>query len=76
MNSETMASTAHMAGITYVLNTVHSFCVLNQGVWIIESGASEHTCSEQSLLQKLSVLKYPILVSLPNGTQVMVTQKG
>ncbi|KAJ8435622.1 hypothetical protein Cgig2_012276 [Carnegiea gigantea] len=39
MNSETMASAAHMAGITYALNTVHSFCVLNQGVWIIDSGA-------------------------------------
>jgi len=68
MNYETVASTAHMAGVTYALNIVNSFCVLNQGVWIIDNGASEHMCSEQSLLQKLSMLKYPILVSLPNGT--------
>ena len=73
MNSEIVASAAHMEGITYALNTVHSFCVLNKGMWIIDSGASEHTCSEQSLLQKLSLLKYPVLVNLPNGTQVKVT---
>ena len=57
-------------------NVIHSFCALSQGMWILDSGASEHMCSNQSLLQNISVLNSPILVSLPNGTQVKVTQKG
>jgi len=71
-----MASAAHMTGITYALNAIHSFCVLSQGMWILDNAASEHMCSDQSLLQNISILDSLILVSLPNGTQVKVTQKG
>jgi len=75
---EATASTAsvHMAGISYALNNTYSFCVMNQGTWILDSGASEHMSSDSTALHDLSPLNCPIMINLPDGTKVKVTHKG
>ena len=73
---EASASVAYMAGITQVLNTTHCLCALGSDVWILDSGASEHMCSDKVALHDLCPLRQPILVNLPDGTQVQVTQHG
>ena len=73
---EASASVAYMAGITQVLNNTHCLCALGGDVWILDSGASEHMCSEKGALHDLCLLRQPILVNLPNGTQVKVTHHG
>ena len=60
----------------YKRQAIHSFCALTRGMWILDSGASEHMSSECSLLHDLSLLDYPMMISLPDGTQVKVTHKG
>ena len=42
----------------------------------MDSGVSEHMSSDQRALQDLTLLNCPILVNLPDGTQVKVTYKG
>jgi len=69
-------TSVHMAGITYAFIAIHSFCVLSWGVWILDSGASEHMSSEPAFLHDLSLLEHPMMINLPNGTQVKVTHKG
>jgi len=58
-----------MAGITQVLSNTHCLCALENDVWILDSGASEHMCSEKLVLHDLCPLREPILVNLPNGSQ-------
>jgi len=65
-----------MAGMTYAFNAIHSFCVLSRGVWILDSGASEHMSSDSTCLHDLSLLDHPMMINLPNGTQVKVKHKG
>jgi len=65
-----------MAGITFAFNAIHTFCALSQGVWILDSGASEHMSSEPDFLHDLSLLEHPMMINLPNGAQVKVTHKG
>ena len=64
---EASASVAYMAGITQVLSNTHCLCALGSDVWILDSGASEHMCSEKGALHDLCPLRQPILVNLPNG---------
>jgi len=73
---EASASAIHMVGITHVLNAINSFCSIHKGLWILDSRASEHMSSELTVLHGLTPLTSRILVNLPNGTQVKVTQKG
>jgi len=73
---EVNASAAYMAGITRVLNSIHCLCALGNDAWILDSGASEHMCSDQAVLHDLASLRQPILVNLPNGSQVKVTKHG
>ncbi|KAH0738712.1 hypothetical protein KY290_037417 [Solanum tuberosum] len=44
--------------------------------WILDSGASNHMTFNISLLHNVTTLPYPILVDLPNGYKVKVTQIG
>jgi len=69
--SEVVASAApvHMVGISYALNAIHSFCVLSQGVWILDSGASEHMSLDSTFLHDLSPLDHPMVINLPDGSQ-------
>ena len=43
-------------------------------MWILNSGASEHTNLEPTFLHDLSQLK-SMMINLPNGSQVKVTPK-
>jgi len=65
-----------MAGITCALNVVAPLFVLNQRIWILDHGVTEHMRSKHTYLHDLSLLNFPILVSPPNGSQVKVTHKG
>jgi len=73
---ESTGSAAHMAGTMYALSAVNCFCSLSHGSWILDSGASDHICSDKTFLHDLSVLSVPVMVKLPNGTHVQVTQQG
>ncbi|OIT33989.1 hypothetical protein A4A49_65963, partial [Nicotiana attenuata] len=44
--------------------------------WILDSGASNHMTFNLSLLTNIVTLPYPLLVVLPNGYKVKVTQIG
>ena len=65
-----------MAGIRQVLNSISCLCALGHDAWILDSGASDHMCSEESLLCDLCILQQPILVKLPDGSQVRVVKHG
>ncbi|KAL8153085.1 hypothetical protein V2J09_010845 [Rumex salicifolius] len=66
-------STANLAGMLTALShsLIHSLnsFVYNDGIWIIDSGASEHMTYEKKLLQNIRSLDHPCLVSLPTGSQ-------
>ena len=72
---EANASAAYMVGINPVLKSIYCLCALGHDAWILDSGASEHMCSEQTRLYELCVLQQPILVNLPNGSQIRVTKQ-
>ena len=61
---EASASAAYMAGISQVLKSIHYLCSLAHDALILDSGASEHICSEQTILHDLCHLQQPILVNL------------
>ncbi|OIS98915.1 hypothetical protein A4A49_60859, partial [Nicotiana attenuata] len=44
--------------------------------WILDSGASNHMTFNKSLLTNIVTLPYPLLVVLPNGYKVKVTEIG
>jgi len=73
---EANALAAYMAGITQILHSIHYFCALSHEAWILDSGASEHMSLDHTVLHDLCLLKLSILVNLPNGSQVKVTQHG
>ena len=78
--SEATASTGsasfHMASMVSAFNAIRYFCVLNRGVWILDSGASEHMSLESTFLHDLTLSTCPMMINLPNGTQVEVTHSG
>lgn len=45
-------------------------------LWILDSGASYHMTFNKTHLQNIIVLPYPLLVKLPNGYKVKVTEVG
>ena len=53
---EVSASTAYMAGIRQVLSSIHCLCALGHDAWILDSGASDHMCSEETLLHDFCLL--------------------
>jgi len=65
-----------MAGTIYALNVVHCFCSLNHETRILDSGASDHLCSDKAFLYDLSVLSVPVMVNVLNGSQVQCTHQG
>ena len=73
---EASASAVYMAGTSQALQSIHCLCALGSDAWIIDSGASEHMCSEITVLYDLCSLQRPVLVNLPNGTQVRLTKHG
>lgn len=71
-----------MAGITppstsiYNTNVICYLCKLENGSWILDSGASDHMSFDVEALYDLRLLESPVSVSLPNGHKVQVTQCG
>ena len=57
----------------YNANAICSLCKLENGSWILDSGASDHMSSDIRALHDLRLLDSPVLVSLPNGEKVQVT---
>ncbi|XP_049394567.1 uncharacterized protein LOC125858815 [Solanum stenotomum] len=45
-------------------------------LWILDSGASHHMTFDRNLLVNLITLPYPLLVRLPNGYRVKITEIG
>ncbi|OIS96634.1 hypothetical protein A4A49_60689, partial [Nicotiana attenuata] len=45
-------------------------------LWILDSGASHHMTFNKTHLQNIVTLPYPLLVKLPNGYKVKVTEIG
>ncbi|OIT38548.1 hypothetical protein A4A49_59384, partial [Nicotiana attenuata] len=45
-------------------------------LWILDSGASHHMTFNKTHLQNITYLPYPVLVKLPNGYKVKVTEIG
>lgn len=45
-------------------------------LWILESGESHHITFDKNHLTKITNLTYPMLVKLPNGYRIKVTQIG
>ena len=72
----TSTTSIHMAGITSAFNAIRAFCALSQSVWILDSGASEHMSLKPDFLHDLSPLAHPMMINLPDGTQVKVIHKG
>ena len=76
-------STAYMAGIhsisfphSSVANSICCTCKMNGSFWIVDSGASDHMIFDETLLHNLRPLKDSILITLPNGNKVKVSQVG
>ena len=76
-------STAYMAGIhstsfeyAGVANSICCTCKLDGKIWIVDSGASDHMVFDKTLLHNIRPLKDPILITLPNGNKVKVSQVG
>ncbi|CAA0840080.1 Unknown protein, partial [Striga hermonthica] len=49
---------------------------LSSGVWIIDTGASRHTCGDLNIMSNISVLKEPVSVCLPDGSHKGVNIGG
>jgi len=68
--ASTTTTSLHMTGMLSALSTIRSFCVFSRGVWILDTGASDHMSSESTFLHDLTSLPCPMMINLPNGTQV------
>lgn len=71
----TMACSASVPSIDYSLLLCKCF-TSSTDIWILDSGASNHMTFNKSLLSNTIVLPYPLLINLPNGYRVKVTEIG
>ncbi|KAL0458745.1 UNVERIFIED_CONTAM: Copia protein, partial [Sesamum latifolium] len=49
---------------------------LNNGTWIVDTGATNHLCGDVSLFHSLQTLKTPININLPDNSTVLAKQSG
>jgi len=71
-----MAGTMNSTTTVYNSNAICCLSKLENGVWILDSGASDHMSSSVEGLHDIKLLDRPILVSLPNGYKVQVILHG
>jgi len=73
---------AHLAGIVtsgssfWHSQFISCLCKLENGTWILDSGASDHMSYDPAALDDLQAFKQPLSVTLPNGYKVLVHQYG
>lgn len=63
------------SGILKAFGTALKVC-LNDDIWIIDSGASDHMCNNKSLLHDFQTISNPSHVSIANGHTVPVLGTG
>jgi len=56
--------------------TICCTCKLEDNIWIVDSGASDHMVFDKGLLHNVKNLANPILITLPNGNKIKVSQFG
>ncbi|OIT40661.1 hypothetical protein A4A49_61147, partial [Nicotiana attenuata] len=71
----TMACSASVLSIDYSLLSCKCF-TSSSDIWILDPGASNHMTFNKSLLSDTIILPYPLLINLPNGYRVKVTEIG
>lgn len=54
----------------------HNCTNRDKGTWIVDTGASNHICTNQALFDDLVDMSTPITVYLPDGSTNQVTQMG
>lgn len=75
-SASNLLGSANFAGKLLAEGVTPKVCLLTKidnTIWIIDSGASDHMTSNMSLLYNILTLPTPYLVSLPNGYKVEVT---
>ncbi|XP_075079725.1 uncharacterized protein LOC142164957 [Nicotiana tabacum] len=75
----TLMASANFGGTFLPENGSIRTCLLTKidnVIWIIHHGASNHMASDKSLLFNIQILSIPYLVSLPNGYKVKVHNVG
>ncbi|XP_074377072.1 uncharacterized protein LOC141718593 [Apium graveolens] len=76
-SSDSTIGTANFAGITSQRKTSFIYFSDAQSTsWILDSGASDHMCSQKELFTALSVLPHPIHISLPHGEIITISHAG
>lgn len=63
----------HIAGISCSSLVLNYF---GANDWIVDTGATDHMCSNLNIMHDLHNIDYPIHVSFPNGTKVSIIQIG
>lgn len=78
----TTGASVHFAGIVACSSSI-DFDKLSCGcfiarsdLWILDSRATHHMTSDKTILSNISHLPYPMLIRLPNGYRVKLTQIG
>lgn len=65
----------HLAGMAISsINLVHSGVF--KGIWLIDTGATDHMCCSKDLLHNVQLLSTPVSVALPDNSHIIVTHSG
>ncbi|XP_074315683.1 uncharacterized protein LOC141651890 [Silene latifolia] len=72
------ASSANFAGNSHSSSIVFPQCLSNPFLnsWILDTGASDHMCSNKALFSEFNSLQRPYSISLPNGSVVCIDTIG
>ncbi|XP_074358952.1 uncharacterized protein LOC141698200 isoform X2 [Apium graveolens] len=75
-HSDSNVSSANFAGNISVLPSFACLSDSQHVNWILDSGASDHMCSQKHLFITLTLLSNPIHISLPNGDLITISYSG
>ena len=65
---------SHMAGFTFSMMSYIPYSMHQK--WIIDTGASNHTCCDIHFMRNVQTLSQPFYVTLPNNNSITVNQIG